>query len=88
MSCNGWPQEAALRLLMNNFDSDVAECPDDRGVYGVSRRAARRSAAFDTIVAALPTAIFHTHAWSPRVRIAKPQSILTCDPGLGIVRQA
>jgi urocanate hydratase len=88
MSCNGWPQEAALRLLMNNLDSHVAECPGDRAVYGASRRAARRSAACDAIVAALPTAIFHTHGWTPRVRIAKPQSVPACDPGPGIVRQA
>src|SRR6187431_2887508 len=51
--CKGWPQEAALRMLMNNLDPDVAERPDDLVVYGGSGRAARSWPAFDAIVAAL-----------------------------------
>src|SRR5438132_5668025 len=85
MSCLGWPQEAALRMLMNNLDPEVAERPDDLVVYGGSGRAARSWEAFDAIVATLrrlendetmvvqsgkPVAVFRTHAWSPRVIIA------------------
>jgi urocanate hydratase len=85
LSCKGWPQEAALRMLMNNLDPDVAERPDDLIVYGGSGRAARSWAAFDAIVESLrrldhdetlvvqsgkPVAIFRTHPWSPRVIIA------------------
>ena len=85
LSCKGWPQEAALRMLMNNLDPDVAERPDDLIVYGGSGRAARSWAAFDAIVASLrhldhdetlvvqsgkPVAVFRTHPWSPRVLIA------------------
>jgi urocanate hydratase len=85
ITCKGWPQEAALRMLMNNLDPDVAERPDDLVVYGGSGRAARSWAAFDAIVAALkrlehdetlvvqsgkPVAIFRTHPWAPRVLIA------------------
>jgi urocanate hydratase len=84
-TCKGWPQEAALRMLMNNLDPDVAERPDDLVVYGGSGRAARSWAAFDAIVAALrrldgdetllvqsgkPVAIFRTHEAAPRVLIA------------------
>jgi urocanate hydratase len=85
LSCKGWPQEAALRMLMNNLDPAVAERPDDLVVYGGTGRAARSWAAFDAIVAALrrlahdetlvvqsgkPVAVFRTHPWSPRVVIA------------------
>lgn len=85
LSCKGWPQEAALRMLMNNLDPDVAERPDDLVVYGGSGRAARSWAAFDAIVRALqqleadetllvqsgkPVGIFRTHADAPRVLIA------------------
>ena len=42
LTCKGWPQEAALRMLKNNLDPDVAELPEDLGVYGGSGRAARR----------------------------------------------
>jgi len=85
ISCKGWPQEAALRMLMNNLDPDVAERPDDLIVYGGSGRAARSWEAFDAIVDALraldhdetlvvqsgkPVAVFRTHPWSPRVLIA------------------
>src|SRR6187401_1982552 len=85
LSCKGWPQEAALRMLMNNLDPDVAERPDDLVVYGGSGRAARSWDAFDAIVASLralesdetlvvqsgkPVAVFRTHPWAPRVLIA------------------
>jgi urocanate hydratase len=85
ISCKGWPQEAALRMLMNNLDPDVAERPDDLVVYGGSGRAARSWSAFDAIVASLqrlesdetlvvqsgkPVAVFRTHAGAPRVIIA------------------
>jgi urocanate hydratase len=84
-TCKGWPQEAALRMLMNNLDPEVAERPDDLVVYGGSGRAARSWAAFDAIVTALrgldgdetllvqsgkPVAIFRTHEAAPRVLIA------------------
>jgi urocanate hydratase len=85
ISCKGWPQEAALRMLMNNLDPAVAERPDDLIVYGGSGRAARSWEAFDAIVATLrrlehdetlvvqsgkPVAVFRTHPWAPRVLIA------------------
>src|SRR6478672_8262206 len=85
LSCKGWAQEAALRMLMNNLDPDVAERPDDLIVYGGSGRAARSWEAFDAIVATLrrlehdetllvqsgkPVAVFRTHPWAPRVLIA------------------
>src|SRR6187200_53979 len=85
LSCKGWPQEAALRMLMNNLDPDVAERPEDLVVYGGSGRAARSWDAFDAIVSALhrlehdetlvvqsgkPVAVFRTHPWAPRVIIA------------------
>src|SRR6186713_2543540 len=85
LSCKGWPQEAALRMLMNNLDPDVAERPEDLVVYGGSGRAARSWPAFDAIVRSLkslehdetllvqsgkPVGIFRTHPWAPRVLIA------------------
>ncbi|MBI3263298.1 MAG: urocanate hydratase [Acidobacteria bacterium] len=85
LSCKGWPQEAALRMLMNNLDPDVAERPQDLVVYGGTGKAARNWAAFDAIVESLrslehddtllvqsgkPVAIFRTHPWAPRVLIA------------------
>src|SRR5438876_11215803 len=85
LTCKGWPQEAALRMLMNNLDPDVAERPDDLIVYGGSGKAARNWAAFDAIVRSLtalehdetlvvqsgkPVGIFHTHPGAPRVLIA------------------
>jgi urocanate hydratase len=84
-TCKGWPQEAALRMLMNNLDPEVAERPQDLVVYGGSGRAARSWAAFDAIVAALraleddetllvqsgkPVGVFRTHHDAPRVLIA------------------
>ena len=85
LSCKGWPQEAALRMLMNNLDPEVAERPDDLIVYGGTGRAARSWPAFDAIVDTLrrlehdetlivqsgkPVAVFRTHPWAPRVIIA------------------
>ncbi|HEX9938408.1 MAG TPA: urocanate hydratase [Longimicrobium sp.] len=85
ISCRGWQQEAALRMLMNNLDPDVAERPEDLVVYGGTGRAARSWEAFDAIVATLrnladdetlivqsgkPVAVFRTHASAPRVLIA------------------
>ena len=85
LSCKGWPQEAALRMLMNNLDPDVAERPDDLVVYGGSGKAARNWESFDAIVVALraldhdetllvqsgkPVAVFRTHPGAPRVLIA------------------
>ena len=85
ITCKGWPQEAALRMLMNNLDPEVAERPEDLVVYGGSGRAARSWTAFDAIVATLkrlehdetlvvqsgkPVAVFRTHPWAPRVIIA------------------
>jgi urocanate hydratase len=85
LSCKGWTQEAALRMLMNNLDPDVAEHPDELIVYGGTGRAARSWAAFDAIVESLrdlendetllvqsgkPVGIFRTHEHAPRVLIA------------------
>src|SRR5262245_12329217 len=84
LTCKGWPQEAALRMLMNNLDPAVAERPDDLVVYGGSGRAARSWQAFDAIVRALtslehdetllvqsgkPVGVFATHPGAPRVLI-------------------
>src|SRR5438034_4750895 len=84
-SCKGWPQEAALRLLMNNLDPDVAERPADLVVYGGTGKAARNWDCFDAIVRELrnlgadetllvqsgkPVGVFRTHAYAPRVLIA------------------
>jgi urocanate hydratase len=85
ISCKGWQQEAALRMLMNNLDPDVAERPQDLVVYGGSGKAARNWASFDAIVRSLrdlendetllvqsgkPVGIFRTHPGAPRVLIA------------------
>src|SRR3989454_1904144 len=85
LSCKGWQQEAAMRMLMNNLDPDVAERPNDLVVYGGSGRAARSWAAYDAIVRSLqqlennetllvqsgkPVGIFRTHPDAPRVLIA------------------
>jgi urocanate hydratase len=55
LSCRGWHQEAALRMLMNNLDPDVAERPDELVVYGGTGKAARSWEAFDAIVRTLRT---------------------------------
>jgi urocanate hydratase len=85
LSCKGWPQEAAMRMLMNNLDPEVAEHPDQLVVYGGSGRAARSWEAYAAIVATLrdlnqdetmlvqsgkPVGVFRTHEWAPRVLIA------------------
>ena len=85
LSCKGWQQEAALRMLMNNLDPEVAEHPEDLVVYGGTGRAARSWEAFDAIVRTLrgleadetmlvqsgkPVGVFRTHEWAPRVLIA------------------
>src|SRR5690606_23968593 len=85
ISCRGWQQEAALRMLMNNLDPEVAERPEDLVVYGGTGKAARSWEAFDAIVATLrdladdetllvqagkPVAVFRTHPYAPRVLIA------------------
>ena len=84
-SCKGWHQEAALRMLMNNLDPDVAERPDDLIVYGGTGRAARNWECFHAIVRSLralendetllvqsgkPVGVFRTHPEAPRVLIA------------------
>src|SRR2546421_5413218 len=85
LTCKGWPQEAALRMLMNNLDPEVAERPDELIVYGGSGKAARNWEAFDAIVRSLrslehdetllvqsgkPVGVFQTHPGAPRVLIA------------------
>ncbi len=85
LTCLGWQQEAALRMLMNNLDPEVAERPDDLVVYGGNGRAARSWEAFDAIVRTLrrlkndetlivqsgkPVAVWKTHTRAPRVLIA------------------
>ncbi|HEY1914977.1 MAG TPA: urocanate hydratase [Streptosporangiaceae bacterium] len=85
LTCQGWPQEAAMRMLMNNLDPEVAEHPDQLIVYGGSGRAARSWEAYDAIVANLttladdetllvqsgkPVGVMRTHEWAPRVLIA------------------
>jgi urocanate hydratase len=85
LSCRGWAQEAALRMLMNNLDPEVAERPERLVVYGGTGRAARSWEAFDAIVGTLrtladdetllvqsgkPVGVFRTHEWAPRVLIA------------------
>ena len=85
LTCRDWPQEAALRMLMNNLDPEVAEKPDQLIVYGGTGKAARDWPAFDAIVRELrrlendetllvqsgkPVGVFRTHPWAPRVLIA------------------
>src|SRR5499433_1799313 len=85
LTCKGWTQEAAMRMLMNNLDPEVAEHPDELIVYGGTGRAARSWDAFDAIVRTLrtleadetllvqsgkPVGVFRTHEWAPRVLIA------------------
>jgi urocanate hydratase len=85
LSCKGWPQEAALRMLMNNLDPEVAEDPANLIVYGGTGKAARNWACFDAIVRELrqlagdetlliqsgkPVGVLRTHPWAPRVLLA------------------
>ena len=82
ISCKGWQQEAALRMLMNNLDPEVAEKPEDLVVYGGTGKAARNWESFHAIVRSLrelandetllvqsgkPVAVFRTHEYAPRV---------------------
>ena len=84
-SCKGWVQEAALRMLMNNLDPEVAERPEDLVVYGGTGKAARNWECYDAIVRELkslgndetllvqsgkPVGVFRTHTSAPRVLIA------------------
>ena len=85
MTCRGWPQEAAFRMLQNNLDPDVAERPDDLVVYGGTGRAARSWDAYHSMIRTLttldhdetmlvqsgkPVGVLRTHEWAPRVLIA------------------
>jgi urocanate hydratase len=85
ISCKGWQQEAAMRMLMNNLDEEVGERPRDLVVYGGTGRAARSWEAYHAIVASLkslendetllvqsgkPVGVFKTHEYAPRVLIA------------------
>jgi urocanate hydratase len=85
LTCKGWQQEAAMRMLMNNLDEEVAERPRDLVVYGGTGRAARSWEAYHAIVASLkslesdetllvqsgkPVGVFKTHDYAPRVLIA------------------
>ena len=85
LTCKGWGQEAAMRMLMNNLDPEVAEKPDELIVYGGRGKAARNWEAFDAIVATLrqlendetllvqsgkPVGVFTTHPDAPRVLLA------------------
>ncbi len=85
ITARSWPQEAALRMLQNNLDPEVAEHPDKLVVYGGTGRAARDWASFDAMIRTLttladdetmlvqsgrPVGVFRTHEWAPRVLIA------------------
>src|SRR5690625_3790963 len=85
LTAKSWQTEAALRMLMNNLDPEVAERPEDLVVYGGTGRAARSWEAFDAIVETLrdleenetllvqsgkPVGVLRTHEWAPRVLIA------------------
>ena len=85
LSCLGWQQEAALRMLQNNLDPEVAEHPDKLVVYGGTGKAARDWRSFDAMVRTLrtlkqdetmlvqsgrPVGVMQTHEWAPRVLIA------------------
>src|SRR5947199_10855724 len=85
LSCKGWIQEAALRMLQNNLDPEVAERPDDLVAYGGNGKAARNWRCFDAIVETLrtmapddtllvqsgkPVGVLQTHEMAPRVLIA------------------
>ena len=85
LSCLGWPQEAAYRMLHNNLDPEVAERPEDLVVYGGTGKAARDWPSFDAIARTLrtlrgdetllvqsgrPVGVLATHEWAPRVLLA------------------
>src|SRR6185503_6671116 len=90
LSCKGWIQEAALRMLLNNLNPEVAECPDDLIVYGGRGKAARNFESLDIIIKALkdlnsdetlliqsgkPVAILQTHENAPRILISNSQLV-------------
>src|SRR6187200_317839 len=90
LTCKGWIQEAALRMLLNNLDPEVAERPDDLIVYGGRGKAARNFEALDNIIKALkilgndetlliqsgkPVGILQTHTNAPRVLISNSQLV-------------
>ena len=92
ISCKGWSQEAALRMLMNNLDPEVAENPEELIVYGGTGKAARSWEAFEAIVKTLraleddetllvqsgkPVGVFQTHTHAPRVLIANSNLVGT-----------
>ena len=85
LTCRTWAAEAAMRMLMNNLDPEVAEHPDELVVYGGTGKAARSWASFDAMVRTLttlkddetmlvqsgkPVGVFRTHEWAPRVLLA------------------
>ena len=90
LNCKGWVQEAALRMLLNNLDPEVAERPEDLIVYGGRGKAARNFEALDNIIASLkslesdeslliqsgkPVGILKTHKDAPRVLISNSQLV-------------
>ena len=94
LSCKGWHQEAALRMLMNNLDEDVGERPEELIIYGGSGKAARNWDCYRAIVASLrvlendetllvqsgkPVGIFRTHEYAPRVLIANANLVGNWD---------
>ncbi len=85
ITCKGWQQEAALRMLMNNLDPEVAERPEELIIYGGTGKAARNWQCYHALVESLkglahdetllvqsgkPVGVFQTHEWAPRVLIA------------------
>src|SRR6188768_3417518 len=85
LHAQGWPQEAALRMLQNNLDPEVAEHPEELVVYGGTGKAARDWPSFEALVrtpttladdetmlvqSGRPVGVFRTHEWAPRVLIA------------------
>ncbi|HLT10329.1 MAG TPA: urocanate hydratase, partial [Micromonosporaceae bacterium] len=85
LTARGWPQEAALRMLMNNLDPEVAERPQDLVVYGGTGKAARDWPSYHALVRTLttlgpdetmlvqsgrPVGVLRTHEWAPRVLLA------------------
>ena len=96
LSCRSWSTEAAMRMLMNNLDPQVAEAPEELIVYGGIGRAARDWESYDAIVATLkrlgddetllvqsgkPVGVFRTHADAPRVLIANSNLVPHWRPG-------
>ena len=90
ITCKNWTSEAAMRMLMNNLDPEVAECPEDLIVYGGGGKAARNWECYDKIIESLknlednetllvqsgkPVAVFKTHTNAPRVIISNAQLV-------------